>query len=109
MNLDANQQILLSAWKKSGENLGGALQTYNSGKPRGMNCALNVYRWAGVTISAIPGGQLASWANRNMIGGGSADLDVKVGLPPVRLKMEWTPEGSPLQPRPMTDLQIGLK
>ncbi|MGA7948614.1 MAG: transglycosylase SLT domain-containing protein [Thiobacillaceae bacterium] len=109
INLHASQQVLISAWKNAGEDLGGALRAYNSGKPNGVNYALNVYRQAGANIPAIPGGQLASWANKNMTGGGSVDLDVKVGLPPVRRKMEWTPEGSPLQPRSMTDLQMGLR
>ncbi|MGA7178235.1 MAG: lytic transglycosylase domain-containing protein [Thiobacillaceae bacterium] len=107
-NLHASQQVLLSAWNKTGGNLDGALQVYNTGKSMGVNYAMNVYRQAGVFIPTIPGGQLSSWANKNVTSG-SVELDVKVGLPPVRLKMEWTPEGSPLQPRSITDLQTGLK
>jgi type IV secretion system protein VirB1 len=109
MNLHVSQHILLSAWNKTGENLGSILQTYNTGKPNGVNYALNVYRQAGVAIPAIPGGRLANWANESMTGGGSVDHDVKYELPPVRLKMEWTPEASPLQPRTLTDLQMGLR
>jgi type IV secretion system protein VirB1 len=108
-NLHASQQILMSTWNKTKGNLGGILQTYNTGKSFGVNYAMNVYRQAGVVIPTIPGGQLANWTKMNMSGGGSVDLDVKVGLPPARLKMEWTPEGSPLQPKSMTNLQMGLK
>ncbi|MGO9446218.1 MAG: lytic transglycosylase domain-containing protein [Thiobacillaceae bacterium] len=108
-NLRASQQVLMSAWTRAGGNLGGALQTYNSGRPIGGNYALSVYRQAGVRVPAIPGGRLAIWANKNMTSGRIVDFDVKVGLPPVRLQMEWTPEGSPLQPRSFSNSRIDLK
>ncbi|MGO9443272.1 MAG: lytic transglycosylase domain-containing protein [Thiobacillaceae bacterium] len=108
-NLRSSQQVLMSAWTKAGGNLGGALQAYNTGRPIGGNYALNVYRQAGVIIPPIPGGRLATWTRKNIAEGGSLDLDARVSLPPVRLKMEWTPEASPLQPRSVADSYGGLR
>lgn len=98
-NLRAGQQVLMSAWKQAGGNLQGALQAYNSGRTIGEKYAAGVYRQAGVIVPAIPGGQLAEWAAKPLASRSPPDLDVKVGLPPVRLRVKWTPEGSPLAPR----------
>ncbi|MCR2831429.1 lytic transglycosylase domain-containing protein [Acidithiobacillus ferrooxidans] len=73
-NLQAAQRILVGAYHQAGasgtQSLYGAFQAYNSGNPSGDgHYAKVVYRQAGVKIPAIPGGQLAPWATRQVGGG----------------------------------------
>ncbi|MGC8808173.1 MAG: lytic transglycosylase domain-containing protein [Thiomonas sp.] len=99
-NLHAAQVILLGAWSQSGGSLRGALSAYNTGNTTGIAGArysARVYAQAGVVIPAIPGGRLARWA----VGGVPVP---RPDLPPVRPRITWTPQGSPLAPN-----GIGLK
>lgn len=105
-NLQAAQKILLGAYKQAGGSLQGALQAYNSGNTTGdRKYVAAVYRQAGVTVPPIPGGRLAPWTAKT-IGGpeeGAKGKEEEVAMasrpmPPVRLKVTWTPEGSPLSP-----------
>ena len=94
-NIHAAQIILLRGWKESGGDLRGALAAYNTGNAAsaiGQKYAARVFGQAGVTVPAIPGGKLARWA--------FADSGVATGssLPPVRPKITWTPQASPLSP-----------
>ena len=73
-NLQAAQRILVGAYHQAGasgtQSLYGAFQAYNSGNTSGDGrYAKVVYRQAGVEIPAIPGGQLAPWATRQVGGG----------------------------------------
>lgn len=93
-NLHAAQVILLRAWSQSGGSLRGALSAYNTGNTTGIAGArysARVYAQAGVVVPAIPGGRLARWA----VDGVPVP---RPGLPPVRPRITWTPQGSPLAP-----------
>jgi type IV secretion system protein VirB1 len=88
-NLQAAQSVLLEGWTRSGD-LGGTLSAYNTGKlssPVGAAYGAKVFSKAGVTVPAIPGGQMAQWAT------------VGSALPPVRPVVTWTPQASPLAPQ----------
>ena len=113
INLRATSRILVTSWRQAQGHLTGALQAYNSGKPWGDGrYARVVYRQAGVIVPAIPGGRLAPWATRD-VGDGYSLGDGKTDgagtlisaaarnrdLPPVRLRVEWTPQASPLAPQ----------
>ena len=72
-NLRAAQRILIGAYRQAGsagtQSLDGAFQVYNSGNTSGDgHYAKVVYRQAGVEVPAIPGGQLAPWASRQVGG-----------------------------------------
>ena len=74
-NLQAAQKILVAAYRQAGADgaasLKGALEAYNSGNTRGDGSyAKVVYRQAGVEVPAIPGGQLAPWADQSVGGNG---------------------------------------
>lgn len=88
-NLRAAQAVLLDGWKRSGD-LRATLSAYNTGRlasPVGLKYGASVYGKAGVTVPAIPGGQMAQWATVGAV------------LPPVRPPVTWTPQASPLAPR----------
>lgn len=88
-NLQAAQAVLLEGWQRSG-NLRATLSAYNTGKLRGAvgdAYGSKVFGKAGVTVPAIPGGQMAQWAA------------VGSALPPVRPVVTWTPQASPLAPK----------
>jgi type IV secretion system protein VirB1 len=77
-NLKAAQRILVGAYLQAGaagtQSLDGAFQAYNSGNTNGDgHYAQVVYRHAGVEIPAIPGGQLAPWAQRPVGSGDRAE------------------------------------
>ena len=91
-NLQASQQVLVDAHKRSGGDLKGTLQIYNSGKTAGSQYASSVYGKAGVIVPAIPGGKLASWTNKNMNTTSSASSAALVA------KVSWTPAASPFSP-----------
>ena len=94
-NLHAAQVILLRAWSQSAGSLRGALSAYNTGNATGIvgaRYSARVYAQAGVVIPAIPGGRLARWA----VDGVPAS---RPDLPPVRPRITWTPQASPLAPR----------
>ncbi len=113
INLRAASRILVASWRQAQGHLTGALQAYNSGSTTGdWHYAQVVYRQAGVIVPAIPGGRLATWATRDVDAGGSLGGRTKDGagslisaaarnrdLPPVRLRVEWTPQASPLAPQ----------
>ena len=87
-NLRAAQAVLLDGWKRSGD-LRATLSAYNAGQlasPVGVKYGASVYGKAGVTVPAIPGGQMARWAT------------VGAAMPPVRPVVTWTPQSSPLSP-----------
>jgi len=87
-NLRAAQAVLLDGWRRSGD-LRSTLSAYNTGRldsPVGLQYGASVYGKAGVTVPAIPGGQMAPWAT------------VGAALPPVRPVVTWTPQASPLSP-----------
>lgn len=89
-NLRAAQAVLLEGWQRSGD-LRATLSAYNTGRlssPVGAKYGVSVYGKAGVTVPAIPGGQMAQWAT---VGAGAA-------LPPVQPVVTWTPQASPLAP-----------
>ena len=72
-NLRAAQRILVGAYRQAGANgsrsLDGAFQAYNSGNTSGDgHYARVVYHQAGVEVPAIPGGQLAPWAQQQVGG-----------------------------------------
>ena len=72
-NLRAAQRILVGAYRQAGANgtqsLNGAFQAYNSGNTSGDgHYAHVVYHQAGVEVPAIPGGQLAPWAQQQVGG-----------------------------------------
>jgi type IV secretion system protein VirB1 len=89
-NLGAAQTVLLDGWKRSGGNLRKTLALYNTGKPdsqAGVKYAARVYSKAGGVIPAITDN------------GGSQDGQTAYpSAPPRRVKIEWTPAASPLQP-----------
>lgn len=111
-NLRAASRILVASWRQAQGHLAGALQAYNSGKPLGDgHYARVVYRQAGVIVPAIPGGRLAPWARKEVDAGDSLGDGKKDGagtmiyaatrnrdFPPVRLRIEWTPAASPMEP-----------
>jgi type IV secretion system protein VirB1 len=87
-NLRAAQAVLLSGWKRSGD-LRATLSAYNTGRLSsqvGAAYGAKVFGKAGVTVPAIPGGQMAQWAT------------VGAAMPPVRPVVTWTPRASPLAP-----------
>lgn len=93
-NLHAAQVILLGAWSQSGELLRGALSAYNTGNTTGIAGArysARVYAQAGVVVPAIPGGRLARWAMNGV-------PVPRPDLPPIRPRVTWTPQASPLAP-----------
>ena len=105
-NIHAAQTILLRGWKQSGGNLRGALAAYNTGNTGsvvGAQYAAKVFGQAGVIVPAIPGGKLANWT----FAGGLTRQAVG-GLPPVRPKITWTPQASPLTPSAGT-LAVALR
>lgn len=65
-NLQASQQVLVDAFKRSGGDLQKTLQIYNTGKASGSQYASKVYGKAGVVVPAIPGGAMASWTKKDM-------------------------------------------
>ena len=82
-NLAAAQTVLLDGWKRSGGNLRKTLALYNTGKPdgaAGAKYAASVYSRAGWVIPAI------------------SQTTAYTSTPPLRVKVEWTPAASPLQP-----------
>jgi len=88
-NLRAAQAVLLDGWRRS-DDLRATLSAYNTGKlrsPVGAAYGAQVFGKAGVTVPAIPGGQMAQWAATG------ADL------PPVKPVVTWTPQASPLSPK----------
>jgi type IV secretion system protein VirB1 len=94
-NLHAAQVILLRAWSQSGGSLRGALSAYNTGNTTGIAGArysARVYAQAGVVVPTIPGGRMARWAE----GGGPVP---RPDFPPVRPRITWTPQASPLNPK----------
>ena len=94
-NLHAAQVILLGAWSQSGGSLRGALSAYNTGNTTGIAGArysARVYAQAGVVVPAIPGGRLARWAMNGV-------PVPRPDLPPIRPRITWTPQASPLAPR----------
>jgi len=71
MNLRAAQSLLLEDWRRSGGDLRATLALYHTGCGRdcpgvqrhlGATYSSSVYAQAGVTVPAIPTGQLAQWA-----------------------------------------------
>ena len=87
-NLQAAQRILIGAYRQAGadgtQSLNGAFQAYNSGNTRGDgHYAKVVYRQAGVEVPAIPGGQLAQWAQRQVGGGEGVGKEKGAGASPV--------------------------
>ena len=93
-NLHAAQVILLGAWSQSGGSLRGALSAYNTGNTTGIAGArysARVYAQAGVVVPAIPGGRLARWAMNGV-------PVPRPDLPPIRPRVTWTPQASPLAP-----------
>lgn len=87
-NLRAAQAVLLDGWMRSGD-LRATLSAYNTGKlrsPVGAAYGAQVFGKAGVTVPAIPGGQLARWAAAGAT------------LSPVQPVVTWTPAASPLSP-----------
>ena len=89
-NLAAAQTVLLDGWKRSGGNLRKTLALYNTGKPDskvGAKYAASVYSKAGWVIPAIPDSSASQgWQT------------AYTSAPPIRIKVEWTPAASPLQP-----------
>lgn len=86
-NLQAAQKILIDAYRQAGGNgtasLKGALEAYNSGNTNGDgHYAKVVYRQAGVEVPAIPGGQLAPWADQPLGGGVGMGKEKGGNLPP---------------------------
>ena len=82
-NLAAAQTVLLDGWQRSGGNLRKTLALYNTGKPdskAGEMYAARVYSRAGWVIPAI------------------SQATAYTSTPPLRVKVEWTPTASPLQP-----------
>lgn len=87
-NLRAAQRILIGAYRQAGsagtQSLDGAFQAYNSGNTSGDgHYAKVVYRQAGVEVPAIPGGQLAAWAQRQVGGGVGVGKEKGAGTSPV--------------------------
>ena len=102
VNLRAAQNILLSGWKQSGGDLRSALAAYNTGNTGsgvGAKYAASVYSKAGVVVPAIPGGTIAKWALADA-GKWFVEPVQAAELPPVRPALTWTPQASPLSPRP---------
>ena len=72
----------------------GAGQAYNTGNTTGIAGArysARVYAQAGVVVPAIPGGRLARWAMNGV-------PVPRPDLPPIRPRITWTPQASPLAP-----------
>jgi len=93
-NLHAAQTILLRAWSQSGGSLQGALSAYNTGNTAGIAGArysARVFAQAGVVVPAIPGGRLARWVADGIPA-------PRPDLPPIRPRVTWTPQASPLTP-----------
>lgn len=90
-NLQASQQVLVDAHKRSGGDLQKTLQIYNSGKADGSKYASAVYGKAGVVVPAIPGGALAVWTKKDMASTGIGSADALVA------KVQWTPAASPFE------------
>lgn len=88
LNLQASQQVLIDAHKRSGGDLQKTLQIYNTGKTAGSQYASKVYGKAGVVVPAIPGGKLAGWTNKALQNTSEAPIEVKV---------RWTPAASPFE------------
>lgn len=89
-NLAAAQTMLLDGWKRSGGNLRKTLARYNTGKPdgaAGAKYAASVYSKAGWVIPAIPDSS-----------GSQGEQTAYTSAPPLRVKVQWTPAASPLQP-----------
>lgn len=92
-NLQASQQVLVDAHKRSGGDLQKTLQIYNTGKTAGSKYASRVYGKAGVVVPAIPGGSMASWTKREVE---VADARRQPG-DAIEVKMQWTPAASPFE------------
>lgn len=92
-NLQASQQVLVDAHKRSGGDLQKTLQIYNTGKTAGSQYASKVYDKAGVVVPTIPGGSLANWAKREVE---VADARRQPG-DAIEVKMQWTPAASPFE------------
>ena len=89
-NLAAAQTVLLDGWKRSGGNLRKTLALYNTGKPdskAGAKYAARVYSQAGGVIPALTDSS-----------GSQGGQTAYINAPPLRIKIEWTPAASPLQP-----------
>lgn len=92
-NLQASQQVLIDAHKRSGGDLQKTLQIYNTGKTAGSQYSSKVYGKAGVVVPAIPGGSLANWTKKDMpVAEGAANSK------PFVAKVEWSPAASPFEP-----------
>lgn len=83
-NLQASQQVLVDAHKRSGGDLQKTLQIYNTGKTAGSQYATRVYGKAGVVVPAIPGGKLAGWTRSGI----DAPIEVKVQPAPAASPFE---------------------
>ncbi len=97
-NLQASQQVLVDAHKRSGGDLPKTLQIYNSGKATGNQYASSVYSKAGVVVPTIPGGSLASWTKNGDIA--NTTMMFHRGQPSddaVTAKVQWTPAASPFE------------
>ncbi|MDI1246696.1 MAG: transglycosylase SLT domain-containing protein [Rhodoferax sp.] len=99
INIAAGAAILAAGYKKAGS-LGGALSTYNTGRPDskiGAAYAQKVFVQAGVKmpdvkVPAIPGGQLAKLPDV------SSSVSNPTALPPVRLVVMPSPFAAGLSP-----------
>ena len=90
-NLSAAQRILVGAYHQAGaggtRSLDGTFQAYNSGNTRGDgHYARVVYHQAGVEVPAIPGGQLAPWATRQVGGGEGMGKEERAGAAPAPIR-----------------------
>ncbi|MHB0889013.1 lytic transglycosylase domain-containing protein [Acidithiobacillus sp.] len=96
-NLQSAQKILIGAYRQAGadgtRSLDGTFQAYNSGNTRGDgHYARVVYHQSGVQVPAIPGGQLAPWATRQVGGGeGMGKEGGGDGSVPVQPVKSWQP------------------
>ncbi len=98
-NLQASQQVLVDAYKRTSGDLQKTLQIYNTGKDAGNQYASKVYGKAGVVIPAIPGGSMASWAkngNRDVADISRASHRIR-SRDAVTAKVQWTPAASPFE------------
>jgi type IV secretion system protein VirB1 len=93
-NLQASQQVLVDAHKRSGGDLQKTLQIYNTGKTAGSQYSSRVYGKAGVVVPAIPGGTLAKWTKSEVE---VADLPKIQSDDAVQARVQWTPAASPLE------------